>query len=145
MTRQKVSLCPRLPKRHHIFDMEDIHQVLFRRNRPFSRERSIHSASSQSTFYCKEIFKIETISRDRGVTLRLGGGGGGHGWIIGGTIHFFLLTLYNFLKYWGGHVPPPLPPPPPTPRSLISRRLIKLQLCSMLCKFPWPLHVELAK
>ena len=39
--------------------------------------------------------------RDRGATLRLGGGG---------TIHFFLLTLYNFKNI--GEACAPLPPPP---------------------------------
>ena len=37
--------------------------------------------------------------------------------IGGDTIHFFLLTLYNF-KNNGGGARFPLPPLPPTPRSL---------------------------
>ena len=57
--------------------------------------------------------------RDRGATLRLGGGGGGgtaSDSILGGTRHFYLLTLYNFKHMGGGggtcH------PVPPAPRSL---------------------------
>ena len=50
--------------------------------------------------------------RDRRATSRLGGGGGGghiSDSILGGTRHFFLLTLYNF-KNTGGHIPPHPPP-----------------------------------
>ena len=38
--------------------------------------------------------------------------------IGGGTMHFFLLTLYNF-KNIGGHVPP-CAPPPPSPYSSVT-------------------------
>ena len=53
--------------------------------------------------------EIADSFRDRRATLRLGGGGMTEYW--GGTIHFFLLTFYNF-KNIGGHVPPPPPCPP---------------------------------
>ena len=46
--------------------------------------------------------------RDRGATLRLRGGGGmTEYW--GATIHFSLLTLYNFKNIGGARAPPPAP------------------------------------
>ena len=42
-------------------------------------------------------------NRGRGATLKLGEGGGHiSDSIVGGTIHFFLLTLYNFKNIVGG-------------------------------------------
>ena len=49
--------------------------------------------------------------RDRGKNLRWEGGGHISYSILGGTRHFFLLTLQN-LKNIGGHMPTPPPPPP---------------------------------
>ena len=54
--------------------------------------------------------------RDRGATLRLGGGGGDMTEFGGGTIHFFSLTLYNFINIGGGGGA--RAPLTPTPRSL---------------------------
>ena len=62
------------------------------------------------------LFTLFTIQGPRS-NFEIGGWGGGgmtEYW-GGGTKHFFLLTLYNFLKYWGGgHVSPC----PPTSQSL---------------------------
>ena len=52
--------------------------------------------------------------RDRRAALRLGGGGGIiSDSILGGTRHFFLLTLYNFKNIGGGgaHASPATPTP----------------------------------
>ena len=69
------------------------------------------SNHSQNTI-CKPwlpIIASLSSNRDHGATLRLEGGGTVSDLILGGTRHFFLLTLYNS-KNNGGHVPPPRPP-----------------------------------
>ena len=50
------------------------------------------------------LMKKAAFNRDSKKTLRLGGGGGGtiSASILGGTRHFFLLTLYSFKTIGGG-------------------------------------------
>ena len=58
----------------------------------------------------KNLTNVWTLDRNRGATLKLGGGGEGtiSDSIFGGTRHFFLLNLYNFINIGGGggHVHP---------------------------------------
>ena len=68
--------------------------------------RSVFKTNKVNNCPVLNIYVFPYVHRDRGATLRFGG------WVMtiywGGTIHFFLLTLFNF-KNIGGHVPPPAP------------------------------------
>ena len=102
--------------------------------------------------FFQEIVSVQTLNRDRGATLRLGGEGGPlviQYW--GAKKHFFLLILYNF-KNIGGHVPPcsptpptPPPPPPPTARSLLKKKKVKYYITHVVqvyWNFVRTLHTE---
>ena len=55
----------------------------------------------------------------------------------GGTIHFFLLTLYNFKNIGGGaRAPPPLPPYSAVPASVNTNRARAVK--NLRVYFPFP-------
>ena len=83
------------------------------------RKHEVKTGIAQDCFLSALVaLKLVILSHSQGTrsNFEIGGGAGGRGApllvsdsILGGTRHFFLLTLYHF-KNIGGHVPPPPAP-----------------------------------